>query len=117
MHVIRCTGVFIKRAMPRRPARITGDEVTPQSHQQPCSLGGGGGGAEPGSTYACYMLPARWRCGANRTPALIDGAPRNKQDDGTFKAVGNSKNTQTCFDQTGEFRISISLKLAVGGKC
>lgn len=77
----RGVGLFIKRATPRRPARITGDEVTPQSQQQPSSLAGT---SEPGCTYACYMLSVRSLrcCGATAPPtppALIYGARRNSR--------------------------------------
>lgn len=75
---ICCAGVFVKRAMLCRPARITGDEVTPQSHQQPSDPGGGGGGegSEPGCTYACYMFSVIPR-GAAVLPTVIYGAHRN----------------------------------------
>lgn len=67
MCAVRCVGLFIKRAKPPRPARITGDEVTPQSQQQPPSLVGT---SEPACTYACYMFSARslWCRGAIAFP-------------------------------------------------
>lgn len=108
---MQCVGLFIKRAMLHRPARITSDEVTPQSRQEPSSLMGT---SEPGCTYACYMfsLPPLWCCGAIAFPPwfmVLPGiAPMEALCEKTPIWLNRSK-TRTYSDQG----ISVSHKWAV----
>lgn len=114
MCAMLCLGLFIKRAMPRRPARITSDEVTPQSHQQPSSLRGT---SEPGCTYACYTFSvcSLWCCGATMFPPwfmALQGIAGGNLGGNLTKSLKN----MDVFWSGLTFHISISRKWAVG-KC